>query len=188
MRLRKKSPILLCVDCQKGFYEENYQGGSINNKQWESVCGKVINKWRELTLKLVHVRYSATNIDSALHKNNPGFEFCDIAKPINNEVIITKNVSSAFIGTNLKELLDNNKHGAVIIIGLTTDHCISSTERMSSDYGYDTYVVSDATATFDKTSINGESISSKLLQSSTLASLEDQFATVIDSTRLFEIL
>ena len=31
MKLRKKSPILICVDIQMGFLEEEYWGGGRNN-------------------------------------------------------------------------------------------------------------------------------------------------------------
>ena len=184
--LKNKNPILLIIDCQKGFYKEDYWGGNINNKNWETTCGNLINKWRALKLKLIHVRHSSTNPKSKLHKDSPGYEFCDLTKPINDEIVITKNVNSAFIGTNLKELLDNNKHEAVIIIGLTTDHCISTTTRMSGNYGYETYLISDATATFDKISKNGERHPSSLIHNISLLSLDKEFATVLDYKQLLD--
>ena len=64
--------------------------------------------------------------------------------PLNNEKIITKNVNSAFIDTNLKSILDEQNISKVVIVGMTTNHCISSTVRMSANYGYETYLVSDS--------------------------------------------
>ena len=95
-------------------------------------------------------------------------------------------MNSAFIGTNLKEILDKNKHEVVVIIGLTTDHCISTTARMSGNYGYETYVVSDATATFDKKSPTGEFYSSELVHSISLLSLDNEFAKVINYENLIK--
>ena len=64
------------------------------------------------------------------------------------EVIITKKVNSCFIGTNLEKLLKVNEISTVVITGLTTPHCVSTTTRMSGNLGFDTYLISDATASF----------------------------------------
>ena len=100
--------------------DEDYWGGNISNKNIESISSNLINKWRELNLKIIHVKHSSTDPNSKLHPSNQGHEFCDLTKPIKDEIVITKNVNSAFIGTNLKEILDKDKHKAIIIIGLTT--------------------------------------------------------------------
>ena len=48
IKIKELNPILLVVDCQKGFLDENYWGENINNKNAENVCGNLIKKWREL--------------------------------------------------------------------------------------------------------------------------------------------
>ena len=70
----KKNPVLLVVDVQKGFLDEKYWGGNRNNKNAELICSKLINKWRDLNLKIIHVKHSSLNPKSPLHKNNSGFE------------------------------------------------------------------------------------------------------------------
>ena len=59
---------------------------------------------------------------------------------------------------------------------------------MAGIYSYDTYLISDATATFNKVGINGENFGSELIHSTALASLNGEFATVIDSNHLFKML
>lgn len=93
-------------------------------------------------------------------------------------------MNSSFIGTNLKEMLDDKNIATLIIVGLTTDHCVSTTTRMAGNYGYETYLISDATATFDKIGINNEKYSAELIHLTSLASLNEEFAIIWDSNKL----
>ena len=88
-------------------------------------------------------------------------------------------MNSAFIGTDLKERLDNEKITKLVIVGLTTDHCVSTTTRMAGNFGFDTFLVSDATATFNKKGIDGKNFSAGLIHETALASLNGEFATVV---------
>lgn len=65
-------------------------------------------------------------------------------------------MNSSFIGTNLEDYLKENKIETVIITGLTTPHCVSTTARMSANLGFNTYLVSDATAAFGMKDQNGQ--------------------------------
>ena len=98
---------------------------------------------------------------------------------MNNEPVIRKNVNSAFIGTNLKEQIDKAGVTQLVIVGLTTDHCVSTTTRMAGNFGYQTFLVSDATATFNKKGMRGENYSAELIHETALASLNNEFATVV---------
>ena len=185
MNLREEKPALILVDVQKAFLEEDYWGGNRNNKDAEVICGKLLNKWRALNLPIFHIRHSSTNPKSKLHKSHPGFDFNEQVIPLEKESIITKNVNSAFIGTDLKEQLDNAGITTVVIAGITTNHCVSTTTRMAGNYGYKTYLISDGTATFDRIGINGEKYDAEIIHLTTLANLNEEFATVWSSERLF---
>ncbi|WP_215225784.1 cysteine hydrolase family protein [Echinicola shivajiensis] len=184
MKLREKKPALILIDVQKAFLDENYWGGNRNNKNAEIICGKILNKWRELNLPIFHIRHSSTNPDSKLNHQNPGFGFNENVLPKENEPIITKNVNSAFIGTNLKEQLDKFKITSLVIVGITTNHCVSTTTRMAGNFGYDVYLIADATAAFDRIGINGEKYDAELIHLTTLANLNEEFATVWSSEKL----
>ncbi len=188
MKFREKSPVLILIDIQQGFREEEYWGGNRNNKNAEIIAGKILNKWRELDLPLVHVRHSSKKTVSPLHKSQPGFEFNENVKPLCGEIQIVKNVNSGFIGTNLKEYLDQHNFTTVVIAGITTNHCVSTTTRMAGNYGYETYLVSDASATFDRVGVNGEKYDAELMHQTALAALDREFARVLDSDELFELL
>ena len=187
MKLRHVKPILICVDLQLGFLEEDSWGGNRNNKDAEKICAKVISTWRAHNGKIIHVRHSSKNTKSELHPDKEGFRFNPLCAPINGETVLTKSVNSCFIGTELKKILDDMSCSTLIIIGLTTDHCISTTTRMAGNYGYNTYLISDATATFNKVGQNGEVFDSELMHKTALASLNDEFAKVITSKNLLQI-
>ena len=184
MKLKEKNPALILVDVQKAFLYEDYWGGNRNNKNAEIICGKILGKWRELNLPVFHIRHSSTNPQSKLNEQNKGFEFNENVLPEKNEPVITKNVNSAFIGTNLKEQLDELGIKTVVIVGITTNHCVSTTTRMAGNFGYETYLISDATATFDRIGINGEKYSSEIIHLTTLANLNEEFTTVWDYEKL----
>tara|TARA_B100001142_G_C14197039_1_gene602227 strand:- start:332 stop:907 length:576 start_codon:yes stop_codon:yes gene_type:complete len=184
----KKNPALLLVDIQKAFLEKDYPGLIRNNEHAEFICGKILKKWRTLDLPIIHVRHSSTNPESKLHNSRPGFEFNDYVTPLETEMVLTKEVNSAFIGTNLENILIKSHIDTLVIVGMTTNHCISTTVRMSGNLGFDTYLISDSTACYNTKGLNGEIIACNTIYNSALASLQEEFATVIDSKELFDIL
>ena len=184
----KKNPALLLVDIQKAFLEKDYPGLIRNNENAEFICGKILKKWRTLDLPIIHVRHSSTNPESKLHKSRPGFEFNDYVTPLETEMVLTKEVNSAFIGTNLENILIKSHIDTLVIVGMTTNHCISTTVRMSGNLGFDTYLISDSTACYNTKGLNGEIIACNTIYNSALASLQEEFATVIDSKELFDVL
>lgn len=186
MKLRDKNPALLLIDIQKGFLDENYWGGNRNNKDAEVISGKILERWRELDLPIFHIRHSSVQPTSKLYESNPGFEFNENVLPENDECIITKKVNSAFIGTDLKEQLDLQKINTVVILGITTNHCVSTTARMAGNFGYETYVVSDATAAFNRIGINGEKYEAEIVHLMALANLNEEFATILDAEKLLK--
>lgn len=182
--LKDKRPTLLLIDIQKGFLQEDIWGGERNNKDAEIICEKLLNYWREYALPIIHIQHASTNSQSPLHPSQEGFEFQDKLKPLADELVITKNVNSAFIGTKLKDVLDETKVSTLVIIGLTTDHCVSTTTRMAGNYGYEVFLISDATATFAKKGQDGKIYAADLIHETALASLNDEFATVVKSDEL----
>ena len=182
-----ENPALILIDIQEGFKDIAYWGGDRNNKNAEQKAGELLEIWRNKKLPIFHIQHCSSNPNSILNETNPGNEFQDVVKPSEGETIIKKHVNSAFIGTNLKELLDDAKITNLVIVGLTTDHCVSTTTRMAGNFGYTTYLVSDATATFNKKGINGEDFSAETIHQTALASLNEEFAQVVTSDFIKEI-
>ena len=71
---------------------------------------------------------------------------------------------------------------------MTTNHCISSTVRMSGNLGYETYLVSDSTACFNTKGLDGKIIDCNAIYESAIASLNEEFAIIINSKQLFAMI
>ncbi|KPM33120.1 Isochorismatase [Croceitalea dokdonensis DOKDO 023] len=188
MSLKSKNTALLMVDVQKGFENEIYWGGNRNNKNAEENCGFLLKLWRDYNLPIFHIKHASKNPNSPLHPTKPGFAFHSSIEPLDKEPIIVKDVNSAFIGTDLEKTLGNNNIGSLVVVGLTTNHCISTTVRMAGNLGFETFVISDATATFDRVGVDGQKYSAEVIHQTTLASLHQEFATVLNTQQLTSLL
>ena len=122
------------------------------------------------------------------HPDAPGFAVKPEARELPGEIIITKQVNSAFIGTDLEARLRAGGITTVVIVGITTDHCVSTTTRMAGNLGFDTIIVSDATATFERTGPDGRHYSADEMHDTALASLSGEFATVMSTAQILESL
>ena len=176
---KRDRPALILVDIQKGFDNIAYWGGERNNPGAELRASELLELWRTHRLPVFHIRHCSTIPTSLLHESNAGNEFNDLVTPLEGEPIIKKRVNSAFIGTDLQAQLDNAHITTLVIVGLTTDHCISTTTRMAGNLGYETLLVADATATFNKKGPDGQNYPAQLIHETALASLHNEFATIV---------
>lgn len=181
-------PALILIDLQKGWENKDHWGGNRNNPDAEDKALTLLNKWREKQFPVFHVIHSSKDPNSELHESKPGFAMLDQFKPQDNEPLIIKEVNSAFIGTDLDERLKAQGISTLIIAGLTTNHCVSTTTRMAGNFGYRVYLVGDACATFDRKGANGQSFDAETIHQTALASLHGEFATVVDTSAVLSIL
>lgn len=179
-------PALILIDIQKGFEDIEYWGGHRNNLLAEENAGKLLQFWRKNHLPVFHVKHCSVNPESRLAEGKPGNEFHHLVKPDTGETIIKKNVNSAFIGTNLEQMLRDAGIKTLVIAGLTTDHCISTSVRMAGNLGFETFVVSDGTATFDKIGTDGQKYSAEIIHEISLVSLHNEFATVVTTSNIID--
>lgn len=186
MRLIKQlfdnSTALIIIDVQKGFDESKW--GTRNNLFAEKNIAKILKVWRQKKMPIFHIKNDSTEPNSPLRPGLPGNEIKDIVKPKYQEPVIVKNVNSAFIGTDLKKRLREKKIKTVIVVGLTTDHCVSTTVRMADNLGFIAYVVSDATATFERSGFNKKHYTAQEMHDHALVSLQQEFAHIVTTNNL----
>lgn len=171
---------LLIIDVQK-YFDDPAQGRR-NNLDAEEKMAQLLNVWRKTNRPVIHIKH----ISNPSIAHHPGREIKEIVAPLPEEPVIIKNVNSAFIGTNLEHLLKESEIEALVIVGLTTDHCVSTITRMARNLGYNPFIVSDATATFDRISFDGNLYRAEEIHHLALVSLSDEFATVIDTQCILE--
>jgi len=178
--------VLLLIDVQQAFKDPDPAWGLRNNPGAEVRIALLLAAWRRTGRPVIHVHHHSTETGSPLQPGQPGCEAQDIARPAPGEIVMSKNVNSALIGTDLEQHLRTNDVNVLIIVGLTTNYCVSTTARMAGNLGFDTFVVADATATFDCADRDGTIHPAELVHSVSLASLDGEFATVVETDELLD--
>jgi nicotinamidase-related amidase len=170
---------LLVIDVQKGF--EHPSWGPRNNPDAEAQIGKLLAAWRASGWPVIHVYHDSADPAGCFVPGSRGHPAMDFIQARPEESVYHKSVNSAFIGTSLEEDLNKDQVNTLVIVGLTTNHCVSTTARMAGNLGFKTFVVSDATATFDRAALDGTVRPADEVHAAALSDLNVEFAEVIST-------
>jgi nicotinamidase-related amidase len=173
---------LVIIDVQQGFDEPYW--GARNNRQAEDNIARLLDAWRAAKRPVFHVKHNSRLLQSPLHPSKPGNAYKDFAAPRAGEPSFDKDVNSVFIGTDLEARLRAAGIDALIITGLTTPHCISTSARMASNLGFQTKVVSDATAAHAGRGPDGKPIDAETMHYHALAALNGEFAEIVTTAEV----
>jgi nicotinamidase-related amidase len=184
MRALPRDAALIIIDVQNGLDDAKY--GRRNNPQAEANIARLLEAWRKTCRPVFHIQHLSRDTNSPLRPGQSGVELKEVVKPLSDEPLIQKNVNNAFVGTDLEKRLRQGDYTTLVITGLTTDHCVSTTARMAGDLGFDTFVVSDATATFERVGPDGKLYDAESVHMISLASLQDEFAAITDTDSLLK--
>lgn len=122
---------------------------------------KLIHFARSSGIEVIFARIACLTEDGrdrSLSQKKPGFNYLLLPKdghdsqlvpelhPVGDEIVVLKTTDSALTGTNLRLILNNVGIKNVVIAGIFTDQCVSSTVRSLADESFNVVVVDDCCA------------------------------------------
>jgi nicotinamidase-related amidase len=168
--LEPEKTALLVIDIQNTYLEprENEQ----ENKRWQPFVERMnevvipntaslIEHCRSNDIEVIFARIACLKTDGrdrSLSQKKPGFNYLLMPKdrhdsqfvpqlePGEDEITVIKTTDSALTGTNLRLILHNMGIANVVVAGIFTDQCISSTVRSLADESFNVVVVDDCCA------------------------------------------
>lgn len=172
---------LVLIDIQRGFDAPVW--GGRNNPDAERRAGALLAHWRAHRAPVVHIRHVSGEPGSPLGPDNGGTEFKPEVTPLPSEAIFEKTVNAAFIGTGLETHLRDIRAADLVICGLTTPHCVSTTSRMAANLGFGVRLAHDACAAFAANADSGwcpdmAPLSPEDIHRTALSHLHGEFARV----------
>jgi len=177
------APALLIVDVQNAIDDPSW-GNDRNNPDAEANIARLLDVWRSRGWPIVHVRHASREPKSTYRRGQRGFEFKREVAPLPGERIIEKETNSAFIGTPLERELRDGGVTKLVVVGVITNNSVEATVRMSGNLGFETVVVSDATATFGRRDYAGIWRSAAEVHAMSLANMSGEYATVVTTGEL----
>lgn len=178
------SSALLVIDVQMGLDDPDL--GQRNNPEAEQNIARLLAEWRAHDRPIIHIKHNSVEPNSPLRPELPGNEVKDEARPLPGETQFGKSVNSAFIGTGLEQHLREQGISSLVIVGLTTDHCVSASTRTAADLGFDVVVVSDATAAHGRVGFDGISYTGDMIHRISLVTLDEEFCMVRSTEQVLE--
>ena len=177
-----KNAALVLIDIQQGMDDAKW--GPRNNPGAERNAAALLEAWRSSGRPVIHVQHASRHSTSPLRPDSPGHQIKSIVAPLPSEKLFTKQENSAFIGTELEAHLRTNGIGTLVLCGLTTQHCVSTTVRMAGNLGFTCYLAGDAAAAFAAKDHRGKEYDAETVHAVSLATLHDEFATVADTSEI----
>jgi nicotinamidase-related amidase len=180
-----KTTALLFIDVQKAFDDPYW--GARNNPEAEANQAALAAAFRAQGLAVVHVAHDSRDPNSPLFPGEPGHAFKDATAPLPGEAQFHKSVHCAFVGTALEAHLRERGIDRLVIAGFTTNHCVSTTARLSCDLGFKTVVVRDACAAFELDDMDGKRVPAQLVHDIGLTELHGEFAMVLPTEAILQL-
>ena len=168
---------LVIIDMQRDFLEPGGFGEMLGNdvsrlRRAIEPNRRLLSAWRAAGLPVIHTREghrpdladlspakkargrSAATIGDAgpmgriLVRGEPGHDIISELAPAPTEPVIDKPGKGAFFATDLHAILENRGIRQLVVTGVTTEVCVSTTVREANDRGYDCLVVDDCCASY----------------------------------------
>lgn len=178
----ERPAVLIPIDVQQAFDDPRW--GQRNNPRMEDNGQRLLAAWRRRGWPVIHVRHDSTRADSPLHPGHAGHAFRPGFEPRDGEAVVGKSVNAAFIGTDLDLRLRRLGMIDLVLFGITTDMCVSTSARVAANLGYRVRLAGDACACFGLPDPDGTMLSADAIHRAHLATLHAEFAEVLTTAAL----
>jgi nicotinamidase-related amidase len=161
---------LLCIDVQN--YGLDPKETANEQERWAPFYARMHDlvmpnlrglqeSFRTAGIDVIHARIACLledGRDRSLSQKMPGWnnllmpldtdasQIVDAVAPLPGEIVVTKTTDSALTGTNLRLVLTNMGIRNVIVTGIYTDQCVSSTVRSLADESFNVILIEDCCA------------------------------------------
>jgi nicotinamidase-related amidase len=174
--------VLLPIDMQLAFDEPRWP------RRWNADVDRngmaLLAAWRAAGRPIIHVRHDSVAPGSSLAPGAAGNAFRPGFEPLGDESVVSKGVNSAFIGTDLDLRLKRLGARHVVVFGISTDMCVSTTVRTGANMGWDMILVPDACDCFDLPDGSGGTIPAEEIQRAHVATLAFEFCRIFPTAEL----
>lgn len=173
--LTRAETALLVIDIQACYLPESAPDEPAELREWERWRSfrermrqilipntqRLLKEFREREMDVFFAAIACLTPDGrdrSLSQARPGFNNLLLPKdsgesqivgdvaPLPGEIVVLKTTDSALTGTNLRLVLGNMGIKNVVVCGIFTDQCVSSTVRSLADENFNVVVVHDACA------------------------------------------
>ncbi|WP_093003192.1 isochorismatase family protein [Rhizobium sp. NFR07] len=176
---------LIVIDMQMLIQDRLDAGRDHVNGNAAAKIADLAKKFRDAGKKVIHVHHHELNPASPMHKGCPAQQAMPALQPFADDPIFVKSTSSAFASTEMEKYLRENRIGTIVVTGAVAGYCVNTTVRAGSDLGFEMIVARDAVIGFDMPDYD---LPARTIFDVTMAHLESDFARVIDSDEIMEML
>lgn len=161
---------LIIIDIQNDYFP----GGAMAlSKPMEAAhkAQQVLEYFRNTQQTVVHIAHENINPEQPfMLANTEGQQIHSSVWPIEDETVIKKHYPNAFWQTDLEQVLRDAKIKSVMLLGMMTHMCVSTTARAAMERGFNVTIVVDACATQDL-QYDGKAINAEIVHKTALAEL-----------------
>jgi nicotinamidase-related amidase len=185
-----KDTCLLVIDPQQGINDLRHWGGANgrrNNPEAENKTQTLLTVWRARQMTVMFTQHDSRQKVSPLKVSAASGAFLRGLEPRPGDVVIRKDVNSAFIGTRLEVELRRRHIARLVVVGFFTNSSVESTVRMAGNMGFDTYLAHDCCATVNQMGVDGRDHDPRLVHDISVANMHGEFCTALTAADIHRL-
>ena len=140
---------LIIIDVQNILVETGFQSDKMMDK-----ISFLQHQARSKGVEIIYIQHIENPEDSALEE----WQLSSLLNRKSDEKVFQKKYNSIFKETGLKDYLDKEDIGRLVLCGMQTEYCVDTSVKVAFEYGYKLIVPEGTCTTFDGDGIPAETI------------------------------